>query len=143
MLPWRRCAGPTSAPGYDAASHVIAPIAIVQSVQPTAQSEIVVIARKAKEWRAVLIVDKHDMLRCRVVASTGDDALDAQGCRAMQHCFTTSAPQFEAARHTSLPARTRKRLLAEAGRVLNACFGQTSRSIALLATPDAPLEDGQ
>lgn len=64
-----------------------------QAVPPA--SDVVVIARKAREWRGTFKADKNGVSRqCRTRTSTGDAEIDALACRATVTCYTELHPRI-------------------------------------------------
>lgn len=102
--------------------------------------EIVVTARKLRDWRAVLVAGSGDALACRIVRSTGDAALDAMACRAQTHCFESARPRIADA--TSKPAPIRKRLMAAINRDIETCFATVSRRFAIYPTDSVQAMEG-
>ena len=96
--------------------------------------DIVVRARKLREWRAVLVVGGDDRMTCRIVRTTGDAGLDTRACAAQRQCYETQRPAILAAGRA--PAGKRRRALAAVNRDMAACFDTVSRHIAAY-----PLED--
>lgn len=111
---------------------------------PAQRGDVVVVARDMRRWRAALIVEPGDVLRCRVTRSTGDAASDAEGCEAMQQCFASERPLLLAARQPSVTPARRRRLLADFRRELDGCFRAVSFRFATYpgAAPPEPDASG-
>lgn len=108
---------------------------LVSAVPALAQDgDIVVRARKLRDWRAVLVVGANDTTTCRIVRTTGDAELDARACAAQLDCYARARPDILATGR--LRPRARARALAAVDRGIAACFGTVSRHIAAY-----PLED--
>lgn len=60
-----------------------------------AHDEIVVVAQKLKDWRGAWQLRKG-RFSCKTTRSTGDRAIDAVGCNALQACIEPRLADFKA-----------------------------------------------
>lgn len=65
------------------------------AAQPEREAEIVVIARKLKDWRGSFRT-KKGAVHCQTTRSTGDVEIDAVGCTAMVTCVTPHMAAMQA-----------------------------------------------
>jgi len=62
---------------------------------PAPESDIVVIGRKARNWRGTFQASSKGVSReCKTKRSTGDLEIDAIGCQATVACYTESHPKM-------------------------------------------------
>lgn len=114
--------------------HIVPALLILAAPASAQDGDIVVRARKLRDWRAVLVVGKGDTMTCRIVRSTGDTGLDARACAAQRQCYETARPAILAAGRA--PAARRRGALTAVNRDMATCFDTVSRHIAAY-----PLED--
>lgn len=98
--------------------------------EPTA--DIVVIARKLRDWRASVNF-REGKGSCKIRRSTGDKDIDQIGCDAMLHCWPKFVPRYEATRDKGLSAAARTQMIESINRDMTACVEErhTSLSAAL------------
>ncbi len=97
--------------------------------QPSVAQEdgdVTVRATRLRDWRAVLVVGRGDVVTCRTLRSTGDIALDARACAAKLGCYDAARPRLVAARG--------RRTLAAINRDIDGCFA----ALATRITGDPP-----
>lgn len=86
---------------------------LLQAVAPTGlalpDQEIVVIAEKLRRWRGQARL-KGGVFKCRSVVSTGDVAIDAIGCKAMEVCSLEIRPQMAEIVAMPIARKEKKRL---------------------------------
>ena len=88
-----------------------------------AANEIVVIARKLRNWRGQL-EQVDGALACRTKKSSGDRAVDAIGCEAMVACYTPLQPELNRIAAADLGRAEKKRRLAEGAQSAVPCLEQ-------------------
>ena len=103
-----------------ARSSLIAASLLAAWGQAPADGQEIVVTARARPWRAVLIAEAGNAMHCRIIRSTGDAALDARGCAAMQACFDTARPGFVT--RTGETSRARRTRLMAVNRDLQTCF---------------------
>lgn len=122
MTAWRHATRRAWATGAAILGLTVAPPSHAQD------GDVVVVAPQLRTWRAALVVGANDIVRCRVIKTSGDAALDTLGCEGMMRCFEVARPQLTGA-GTIRQAAARKRRLAEINRALEGCVRAVSTRV--------------
>lgn len=102
---------------------------------PAAEVPIVVIARKLKDWRGGWRTRKG-VYECRTTRSTGDAAIDALGCAAIDACVKPQVAAFQAIADSKVPKADRNRRMSDLATSLTPCMEQ-HRVAGIAALADA------
>lgn len=97
------------------------------------ESEIVVIAKRQKDWRGKWGMRKG-RFECRTIKSTGDKEIDAIGCSAITACMAPAVPRFQAIADSKEPKADRDRRITALAQSLVPCLeNRRTADIAALA----------
>lgn len=100
---------------------------------PDRETEIVVLGRKLKDWRGSFRTKKGQLI-CKTTQSTGDGAIDAVGCSAMEICVTPHVAAMQAIANSREPKDERnRRMNALMQTTLPCMMQQRKEGIAALA----------
>lgn len=100
-----------------------------QAVIPPEQAEIVVIGHRLSHWTGKYAI-RGSKLRCATRTSSGDQDIDALGCRAFDYCADQLASKIAATDEKSLPKATRLTMKESVKRDLSACVA--SKRVTLI-----------
>lgn len=75
------------------------------------ENEIVVLAHKLQAWRGKLGAGRDGAMSCKTTKSTGDRAVDAIGCQALQTCLGPLQHELAAIAGADAPKDERRRRL--------------------------------
>lgn len=100
-----------------------------QAVIAPEQADIVVIGQRLSHWTGKYAV-RGSKLRCSTKASSGDQDIDALGCRAFDYCADQLAAQIAATDEKSLSKATRLTMKESVKRDLSTCVA--SKRVTLI-----------
>lgn len=115
--------------GLVIAAALLAPVQDAPTAEEEPTADIVVIARKLRDWRASFNF-RDGKGSCKIKRSTGDQDIDQIGCDAMLHCWPKFLPRYEATRAKGLSAAARKEMSDSANRDMAACVEERHVSLS-------------
>jgi hypothetical protein len=98
-----------------------APQSAAQAEQPAPEGDILVIARKLKDWRGEWHL-KKGRVTCKTKRSTGDTAIDAVGCAALVTCITPRAAELQALGDSMQDRAVKQQQITNMMRTLTPCI---------------------
>ena len=105
----------------------LAALATQPVIRPAPQeTEIVVTARRLKNWRGKASVSRRGS-RCRTIQSTGEAGLDQIACDSLRYCMIRLTPEMSAASDLKLSKAVREERLTSLNRQLEDCGAEQHR----------------